>query len=80
MRRYDLPLKIGERTIGVFELILTNPEFRLGIANSLDTPSLTAIARKQGFRTMLEDGKDKIMSGWTTPEEVIKAVYTQTLD
>jgi len=66
--------------IGVFELILATPEFRLGVARSLDTPSLTEIARKQGFRTMLEDGKEKIMSGWTTPGEVIKAVYTQTLD
>jgi type II secretory ATPase GspE/PulE/Tfp pilus assembly ATPase PilB-like protein len=66
--------------IGVFELILANPEFRAGVAKGLDTPTLHDIAKKQGFRTMLEDGKDKIMAGWTTPDEVIKAVYTQTLD
>jgi type II secretory ATPase GspE/PulE/Tfp pilus assembly ATPase PilB-like protein len=38
------------------------------------------LAREQGYRTMLEDGKAKAMAGWTTPEEVIKAVYTQALD
>lgn len=66
--------------IGVFELILATPEFRVGVARGMDTPSLTEIAKHQGFRTMLDDGKDKVMSGWTTPEEVIKAVYTQTLE
>jgi hypothetical protein len=29
---------------------------------------------------MLDDGKAKVLAGWTTPEEVIKAVFTQTLD
>ncbi len=38
------------------------------------------VARDQGYRTMLEDGKAKAMSGWTTPDEVLKAVYTQALD
>ena len=38
------------------------------------------LAREQGYRTMLEDGLAKASSGWTTPEEVLKAVYTQALD
>lgn len=66
--------------IGVFELITGTHEFRAGIANKVDFPELVAIARQQGFRTMMEDGKAKAMSGWTTPEEVLKAVYTQALD
>lgn len=66
--------------IGVFELILGTPEFRAAIAKNLDFASLQEIARKQGYRTMVEDGKAKTLSGWTTPEEVIKAVYTQTVE
>jgi len=66
--------------IGVFELITGTHEFRAGIANKVDFPELVAIARQQGFRTMMEDGKAKAMSGWTTPDEVLKAVYTQALD
>jgi type II secretory ATPase GspE/PulE/Tfp pilus assembly ATPase PilB-like protein len=41
---------------------------------------MLAVVRSQGFRTMLDDGKAKVFAGWTTPEEVIRAVYTQTLD
>jgi len=66
--------------IGVFELIMGTPEFRAAIARNVDYPTMSEIARKQGYRTMLEDGKFKIFQGWTTPEEVIKAVYTQSMD
>lgn len=66
--------------IGVFELIMGTPEFRAGIANKADFAELMKIAKEQGYRTMLEDGKAKAMAGWTTPDEVLKAVYTQALD
>lgn len=66
--------------IGVFELILGTPEFRLAIAKGGDWQALSAAAKAQGYRTMLEDGRDKVLMGWTTADEVTKAVYTQTLD
>lgn len=66
--------------IGVFELIMGTPDFRAAIARQAGFPELMKVAREQGYRTMLEDGKTKAMAGWTTPEEVIKAVYTQALD
>jgi len=66
--------------IGVFELILGTPEFRAAIARQADFPEMMRIAREQGYRTMLEDGRAKAMAGWTTPDEVLKAVYTQAID
>lgn len=66
--------------IGVFELILGTPEFRAAIARNADFPTMQEIARKQGYRTMVEDGKYKVFQGWTTPDEVIKAVYTQSME
>lgn len=66
--------------IGVFELIMGTPEFRAAIARNADFPTMQEIARKQGYRTMAEDGKYKIFQGWTTPDEVIKAVYTQSME
>jgi len=66
--------------IGVFELVLGTPEFKASIARKQDYIQLAEAARKQGYRTMLEDGKAKAMAGWTTPEEVLKAVYTQAVD
>ena len=66
--------------IGVFELIMGTPELRSAIAKNADFPTMQEVARRQGYRTMLEDGKNKIFQGWTTPDEVIKAVYTQSMD
>jgi len=66
--------------IGVFELILGTPEFRAAIANKVDFANLLSVAKEQGYRTMLEDGVAKAMAGWTTPDEVLKAVYTQAIE
>lgn len=66
--------------IGVFELVLGTPDFRAAVARNADFPTLIEIARKHGFRTMVEDGKAKVMAGWTTPEEVIRAVFTQSME
>jgi type II secretory ATPase GspE/PulE/Tfp pilus assembly ATPase PilB-like protein len=66
--------------VGVFELILGTPAFRQAVAARVDHVTLMKVIREQGYRTMLEDGKVKASSGWTTPDEVIKAVYTQALD
>jgi type II secretory ATPase GspE/PulE/Tfp pilus assembly ATPase PilB-like protein len=66
--------------VGVFELILGTPDFRAAIASAADFPEMAAVARKQGYRTMMEDGKAKVLAGWTTADEVIKAVFTQAMD
>ena len=66
--------------IGVFELVLGTQEFRAAIARRAGLQELQQLARNQGYRSMLEDGREKAMRGWTTPEEVLRAVYTQTLD
>lgn len=66
--------------VGVFEIIQGTPDFRMAIAHGADWRTLNEAARSQGYRTMLEDGREKVLMGWTTPEEVIKAVFTQALD
>jgi len=66
--------------IGVFELILGTPEFRAAIAKNASFPELVEAAKNQGFRTMMDDGREKVLNGWTTPSEVIRAVFTQAID
>lgn len=66
--------------IGVFELVLGTPDFRAAVAKNLTFSDLEKVGKEQGYRTMLDDGKAKVMAGWTTPEEVIKAVFTQAMD
>jgi type II secretory ATPase GspE/PulE/Tfp pilus assembly ATPase PilB-like protein len=65
--------------IGVFELVLGTPEFRAAIAKGMDYPEMVEVAMKQGYKPMIADGKAKVMAGWTTPDEVIRAVFTQTV-
>lgn len=66
--------------VGVFELVTGSRDFRTAVVRGGDYNMMMAAARAQGFRTMLEDGKAKVLQGWTTPEEVLKAVYTQAIE
>ncbi len=65
---------------GVFELFLGTPEMRSAIARGAEHGEIMAAARRQGMQTMLEDGRNKILRGLTTPEEVIRAVYSATVE
>ena len=66
--------------IGVFELVLGTPDMRMAVVHSATPPELMEIARKHGFKSMLDDGRAKVLAGWTTPNEVLKAVYTQAVE
>ena len=66
--------------IGVYELIVGDRPLKQAVHNNASYPELLAVARQQGFKTMQEDGKGKVLQGITTPEEVMKAVSTQALE
>jgi type II secretory ATPase GspE/PulE/Tfp pilus assembly ATPase PilB-like protein len=66
--------------IGVFELIMGTPDLRAAVVHNATPPELMKIAKQHGFRGMIEDGKAKVLAGWTTPSEVLKAVYTQAIE
>ncbi|MCW5935908.1 MAG: type II/IV secretion system protein [Fimbriimonadaceae bacterium] len=66
--------------VGVFELMVANREVKEAVARNAGYAEFMETVRKQGFRTMLEDGKQKVLAGVTTPDEVVKAVYTQALE
>ncbi len=65
--------------VGVFELLMANQDVKHAISEGKGFRDLSEVARAQGFRTMLEDGKFKVMNGWTTPDEVLRAVFTQAI-
>ncbi len=60
---------------GIFELLRISPAIREAIVNRVPGDQILQIAQKEGFRTMLDDGRDKVLRGLTTPHEVIQAVY-----
>lgn len=65
--------------VGVFELLTGTQPIKEAIASNSSFSHLMEVSKKQGFRTMLEDGKFKVLNGWTTPDEVIRAVFTQAI-
>ncbi len=57
--------------MGIFEIFLIDDEVRHMINNKASTVELRKRAREMGMRTLREDGIRKVLSGLTTPEEVI---------
>lgn len=58
---------------GIFEIFVVDDEARKLIYDRVPTNVLRARAREMGMRTLREDGIRKVLSGLTTPEEVVRA-------
>ncbi|MEI9963178.1 MAG: ATPase, T2SS/T4P/T4SS family [Limisphaerales bacterium] len=58
---------------GIFEIFVIDDEARKLIYDKVPSSVLRARAREMGMRTLREDGIRKVLSGLTTPEEVIRA-------
>lgn len=58
--------------VGIHELAVVDAAMRGAIAAGADPSVLVELARKNGFRTLLEDGLQKAAQGITTVEEVIR--------
>lgn len=58
--------------MGIYELIPITPELRSLIAENADVTSIRQQARRQGFRSLLEDGLRKAARGATSVEEVLR--------
>src|SRR2546421_1659604 len=62
--------------LGVFELLMITHDIKELITSNAPMTDLFAASKKQGMRTMMQDGLEKVLRGITTPTEVIHAVYT----
>ncbi len=56
--------------LGIFEMLTMNNEIRELAFNRAATQHIRKAARASGMRSLLEDGKIKIMRGTTTPLEI----------
>jgi type IV pilus assembly protein PilB len=56
--------------IGIFEMMIMNNELRELTFNMTPSNLLRKAAKAGGMKTLLEDGRDKVFDGITTPEEV----------
>jgi type IV pilus assembly protein PilB len=60
--------------IGIFEVLEVTPDMRELVVGKVSGAEVMKLAQKQGMEGMLEDGLDKVFSGLTTIEEVLRAV------
>ncbi len=58
--------------IGIFEVMEMTEELRAMVSDKESSDAIMKAARQAGMTTMLEDGLDKVFSGITTLEEVLK--------
>jgi general secretion pathway protein E len=61
--------------VGAFEIMLMNDELRQLTAQNADAVSLFEAARRNGFRTMLDDAKEKVAAGLTTETELRRVLH-----
>ncbi|MBN2329307.1 MAG: Flp pilus assembly complex ATPase component TadA [Candidatus Omnitrophica bacterium] len=59
--------------IGIFELLLLSDEVKEQVLNRDSSAVIFRQARKDGMRTMREDGWEKVLQGLTTVEEVLSS-------
>ncbi len=57
---------------GIFELLVVDDNIRKLILKSADSNQIREVARKNGMKTLLEDGAEKIRGGLTTLSEVLR--------
>lgn len=66
--------------VGVFELIMFTPELRELLASHPTGQEIASVARKSGAGSLFLDGIDKVLTGQTTLEEVVRVIGVPTAD
>ncbi len=64
---------------GIFEMLVMNSELRELAFNRAPANQLRRAARASGMRSLLEDGKLKILRGLTTPAELVRITQAEGL-
>ncbi len=63
--------------IGLFEVLLVTEAIRALITQRADADVIKATAVKEGMATIVDDGLNKVVSGLTTVEEVLRVTKTE---
>jgi len=58
--------------IGIFELLTLNDKLRDMVLHDVPSSEILMNAKASGFRTLKEDGLEKVKRGWTTIQEVMR--------
>ncbi|HEV8339601.1 MAG TPA: type II secretion system ATPase GspE [bacterium] len=61
--------------IGVFELLVLSDTIREMVVRRLPSPEIKAQAVREGMQTLRDDGLEKVLSGVSTIDEILRVVY-----
>jgi type IV pilus assembly protein PilB len=62
--------------VGLYEMVIVDDNLRRLIVKGASEQEMKESARKGGYRTMFEDGLDKVEAGATSLEEVMRVIRT----
>ncbi|GAV22966.1 type II secretion system protein E [Carboxydothermus pertinax] len=62
--------------VGIHEVLINSKKVRNLIVNGGSYDDMLRVAREEGMVLMLEDGKEKVLAGITSPEEIIRVAST----
>lgn len=63
--------------MGIFEILILNEEIRRMVDARITADDIKRKAKELGMRTLREDGLQKVRSGQTTPEEVLRVTSAE---
>jgi len=64
---------------GIFELLVMSPHIQELILQGADSNVVKREARREGMRTLREDGAEKLLRGETTIEEILRVTRDEVL-
>lgn len=65
---------------GIFELLVMTPSIQEMALQGVDSNLIKREARKQGMRTLREDGAERVLKGFTTVEEIMRVTRDDILE
>jgi type IV pilus assembly protein PilB len=65
--------------VAIFELIYSTPQIQSLVLQSPTSQQVWELARKQGSRTLFDDGIEKVKSGLTTIEELLRVAMPSNI-
>lgn len=60
--------------VGIFEIMLVEGDVREAVVQKKDADEIFELAVKAGMKPMMQDGVEKVLSGMTTLEEVLRVI------
>ena len=63
--------------VGAFEMLIMNSQIRDLAFNRAPATQLRAAAKASGMRSLLDDGKLKVLAGVTTPEDLLRVTQAE---